>query len=394
MDDDDIHDLIGAIYEAACAPEKWGPIIRKVREVTESKMGMLWLGNPNISVEEFSTNQGDFLAYEHADLSLADFQEFVRTCQDPSVTEPYAEIAHRVPLGRAVVGHEYVPIDEFKKSEFYHRVAQPVGTVHQLGSIMARRSGRIDTVVFYRESEAPNYDRSDQRLLATLVPHFGRALNLSKRLSTATAEYSLLQSALDALNCAIVLLDRAGQVCFFNAAAERLIKQGCGIRVRRGRLCAMRHADTLALEGLTRRATGADGHRPTGGATVIHQAHPGLSLQVTAAPLPSDNPTMISEHGARALLVIHDPNGQAPVPHEVLERMFGLTPTEKSLLIALSEGQTLRQYSDDHRVTYNTVRTHLRNLFAKTNTSKQSDLVRLANGLGALSGNVVKNGLM
>ena len=67
MDDEDIHDLIGVIYEAASAPERWGDIVRKIRLATHSHFGMLWLGNPNCSVEEFAANQGNFLAFEHAD---------------------------------------------------------------------------------------------------------------------------------------------------------------------------------------------------------------------------------------------------------------------------------------------------------------------------------------
>ena len=62
-------------------------------------------------------------------------------------------------------------------------------------------------------------------------------------------------------------------------------------------------------------------------------------------------------------------------------KLFGLTPMEGNLLLALGEGQTLKQYSEDHHVTYNTARTHLRSVFAKTGTSKQSDLVRLVSGL-------------
>jgi DNA-binding CsgD family transcriptional regulator len=49
--------------------------------------------------------------------------------------------------------------------------------------------------------------------------------------------------------------------------------------------------------------------------------------------------------------------------------------------LALSQGQTLTQYANESQVTQNTARTHLKNIFAKTNTSKQSDLVRLMNGI-------------
>ena len=380
--DDDVHDLIGEIYEAATAPQQWGAIIHKIRRATHSRHGMLWLGNPNVSVEEFSAHPGDFLAFEHSDLSLADFQEFVRTCQAPSVTEPYAQVARRVPLGQVVIGSQFVPIDQYKRSEFYHQVSRPLGVVHQLGSIMARRNGRIDAVSFYRPVEAPNYEPRDERLLAALLPHIVRALNLHKRLCVANGQSLFLQNSLDVLNKVIVLVDWNGKVIFFNAAARSFFERCDDLLVRRDRLHAKYHVDTLQLEHLTKRVTGANGQRPIGGAVAIRRADGGLPLLAVAAPLKGDNrATRGSGDSAAALLMVHDPNAQTPVPREVVAAVFGLTSMEGSLLLALGEGQTLRQYSDNHRVTYNTARTHLRNVFKKTNTSKQSDLVRLIGGV-------------
>jgi DNA-binding CsgD family transcriptional regulator len=66
---------------------------------------------------------------------------------------------------------------------------------------------------------------------------------------------------------------------------------------------------------------------------------------------------------------------------QTVSAIFGLTPSEARLLLGLSNGQTLKQYADDSHVTQNTVRTHLKSLFAKTKTSKQSDLIRLMRGM-------------
>ena len=379
MDDEEVRDLIGAIYEAASAPERWGDIVRKIRLATHSHFGMLWLGNPNCSVEEFAANQGNFLAFEHENFSsLSDFEGFVLRRQDPSLTEPYAQLAHRVPLRRAVVGHEFVPIDEFKKTEFYHQVAAPAGNVHLLGSIMSRRNGRIDAITFYRPDKAWNYGPEELRLIDVFIPHIRRSLSLYKELQKAGLQAAVLQNSIDALTSALILLNHNGKVVFLNAAAERLLKQCRGLYVRRNRLCAMRHADSLQLERLTKEAIGKNGRRPVGGAVTIQQGLGEQPLQVAAAPLPLDNPgTIVSGLEAAAVLVIHNPSEQIHVPQEIICTMFGLTPAESQLLLALGNGQTLRQFSDEHRVTRNTARTHLKSVFAKTGTSKQSDLVRL-----------------
>ena len=383
MGNEDIHALIGDIYEAASAPQQWGPVVQRIKVSTNSNFGKLWFVSPRYNALEFATSPGDFLAFEHPELSLSDFGDLVRSFPDPtSFTEPYAEVVHKVPPGRVMNGHELVPIDEFRRSEWFHLLGKPFGMVHTIGVIMEQQKGRADALTLFRADDAPNYGRHEQRLLNVLLPHIRRSLSLSGQLGLANAKTQALQTSIDTLSSAIVLLSQTGKVIFLNAAASRFIKRCPDLDVRHDRLHAKSHVDTVQLEHLSRRVTGAGGERPIGGAVAIQRADARLSLQVVAAPLPSDDRVALtSGMGAVALLVIYDPNAQPPIPQEILATLFGLTPMEGNLLVALSEGQTLRQYSDEHRVTYNTVRTHLRSVFAKTNTSKQSDLVRLLSGL-------------
>lgn len=385
MDDDGIRDLIGAIYEAASEPARWGPIVRQIKVATNSHFAKLWFGDPNYNALEFATRPSDFLAFEHPELSLSDLGDLVRSFPDPSsFTEPYAKAVrrNRAPLGQVINGHELVPIDEFRRSEWFHFMGKPFGMVHTIGAIIEPQTGRVGGFTFYRRDDEPNYGRGAQRLLDMLVPHVRRSLNLYGQLRMQNVKTSILQSSIDTLGRAIVLIGETGKVIFFNAAAERLLKRCPDLAVRRDRLRAKFHADTTELEQLIRRVTGANGRRPTGGAVAIHRTSGGLPLQVIGAPVSADNRTVLTSSGqAVAILAIHDPNGQTSIPQEIVATLFGLTPMEGSLLVALSEGQTLRQYSDDHRVTYNTARTHLRSVFAKTNASKQSDLVRLMSGV-------------
>jgi DNA-binding CsgD family transcriptional regulator len=61
----------------------------------------------------------------------------------------------------------------------------------------------------------------------------------------------------------------------------------------------------------------------------------------------------------------------------LLERLYELTPTEAALAIDLASGRTLAQAAKAREVSVNTVRTHLRAVFQKTGTRRQSELVRL-----------------
>lgn len=61
----------------------------------------------------------------------------------------------------------------------------------------------------------------------------------------------------------------------------------------------------------------------------------------------------------------------------VIAGLYGLTPAESRLAAMLMWGKSLSDVSGELQITRETARTHLRNIFAKTQTNRQSELVRL-----------------
>src|SRR5262245_58539705 len=58
-----------------------------------------------------------------------------------------------------------------------------------------------------------------------------------------------------------------------------------------------------------------------------------------------------------------------------LRSHFGLTPAEARLALHLVTGQTLRSAAAKLSISYETARTHLKNIFKKTGTCRQTQLV-------------------
>ena len=152
-----------------------------------------------------------------------------------------------VPLEQVMNGHELVPIDEFRRSEWFHLLGKPFGMVHTIGAIMERQKDRVNALTVYRADNAQNYGRDEQRLLSAFIPHLRRSLNLYGQLRLANAKTQVLQSSIDTLRSAIVLISETGNVVFLNAAANRLFRRCPDLAVRRGRLHAKSHADTVRL---------------------------------------------------------------------------------------------------------------------------------------------------
>ena len=58
-------------------------------------------------------------------------------------------------------------------------------------------------------------------------------------------------------------------------------------------------------------------------------------------------------------------------------RLFGLTPKETEVACALRAGKSTRHIATDLCISFETVRSHMRSLFAKTDTHSQTELVAL-----------------
>jgi DNA-binding CsgD family transcriptional regulator len=87
---------------------------------------------------------------------------------------------------------------------------------------------------------------------------------------------------------------------------------------------------------------------------------------------------------AAVLLFIVDPANRAGIPVGWIVDAYGLTPAEARVALATSSGLTIPETALQLGVSTNTVKTHLRKVFAKTGTSRQAELARLIASIGLL----------
>ena len=69
----------------------------------------------------------------------------------------------------------------------------------------------------------------------------------------------------------------------------------------------------------------------------------------------------------------------------VLQKLYSLTHSEAELVRLLTQGFTLEGAAESRGVSMNTARSHLKHVFAKTETCRQGELLRLViGGVGAI----------
>ncbi len=200
------------------------------------------------------------------------------------------------------------------------------------------------------------------------------------------ARTACLADAFDRVSDGCILVEATGHLLHANAAAERILSRGSPLRVVGGRVRPSSSLDREAWARLLHRLGRRDA--PAGDAIGLGTGS-GCRLDVISAPLGTEQAERLGLIAAVAapagLLLMRDPNVRSPCPSELLVRLFDMTCAEAALAAALAGGQTLSGYAERTERSLNTVKTHLKAVFAKTGTSRQAEVVRLVADLSRLS---------
>jgi len=209
-------------------------------------------------------------------------------------------------------------------------------------------------------------NRVRQSLLADLQAQQQQMIEQAVRDGEVTL--AALAAALDRLSIGIFLLEETGEVRMTNEAGRRLIANADGLSLTASGLLARSARSSQSLKtalGTVMRDIGTSQTL----AVEREDGHP-LILQLSSLGLPGSN-------ARHAIALVVDPDKQADISADVLASLFGCTAAEARLAAALVAGKRLEEIGEEFGVKQTTITFHLQNLFQKTHTHRQADLVAL-----------------
>ena len=160
-----------------------------------------------------------------------------------------------------------------------------------------------------------------------------------------------------------------------NRAAAAILKRGDGL-ISRGGLRAASQQETAKLRNAIAAVSVQRDSRIPNPETLLRVYRPSGStpFEVLGAPLPSHSSL---RRGATAVLFIADPEAEAALDSRKLHELFGLTPAEIRLSVALVNGKSVEEYAHGASISSNTARTHIKRIYSKTEVRRQGELIRL-----------------
>lgn len=289
------------------------------------------------------------------------------------IDDPLARVKHFVP--RIVADDEMLAKPVLMRTPFYNDFLRPSGIHSILRLGLAAEGTQTALLMVSRPRRRPTFGADEFRLGAALHPHLSRAFSLMRRLQTQRDVEAGLGSVFNQTAHGLFILAPDGRIRRANAAGEELLRSDCRFVAESGRLNLRGPAEARVFENLVATAANADKGQRGGGMTLAGTAgrH---SLAINVTPLPAAN-SPLESHERGVLVAIGAPGGPSDQPLDRLRVQYGLTGAETALLEALACGERLADFCDRRGITLNTGRFHLRALFAKTDTHRQVELVRL-----------------
>lgn len=183
---------------------------------------------------------------------------------------------------------------------------------------------------------------------------------------------------LDRLAMGVVLVNPQGKVLMMNRKAKEIAIQKDGFQISSEGFCqASIPGESQALANLIREMTETPENDTWEGEMALSLSRPSLRQPLLLLVTPVGSAGGGSNRPGGAAIFISDPEEAVEISTEVLCRLYGLTSAEARVVKALCEGMTLEAFADESGVKVNTVRHQLKQIFRKTDTTRQPELIKL-----------------
>jgi DNA-binding CsgD family transcriptional regulator/PAS domain-containing protein len=359
--------LLNALYAAPARPEMWEAFLKEFGTVSGVNKAAL-------IAHDISKNDHRILA------ALGDGikdRDRIRRYEDLycKFDEWTVRFSKRPAAGTILQGEELWPGHEFLKSTFYNEFLKEVGVCGMACIGVSALLRAFECLSIYRGPSEGEFDQEHIAALQFVTPHLQTALYTRRKLLELESRVSDMETALDHLHTALVLVDATAKVLFANRNARAIVDRRDGLAFCRGELVAQEVSARATLRSILAAAISRGTVKGKQSAMLVSRATK-RPLQIVAVPY-SPETTLPTPGKAAAVVFVTDPDQKPAAQPETLRVLYGLTCAETKLAMLLMEGKSLLEAAELSKIGRETVRSQLKSIFGKTGTRRQSELIGL-----------------
>jgi DNA-binding CsgD family transcriptional regulator len=272
---------------------------------------------------------------------------------------------------KAMHCRQVVSDEVLRSSAMYKEALGPGGVEYSMGFTVPVVPDMMCFLSVMRGPDHAPFTAGDCADFSCLGPHVARAVTMYGAFQRCREELATVKALLDGVPLGMMVVDDGG-LKVANSAARKLLDEGDAVHLHNGRLRgATRRADA-DLRDAVEEARSAD--QPIGLALPIDNAQP---MRAVIRRLQPASAGMLGVPREAVALYLTDPRKPVETPEEVLQRLFGLTGREASVLRILVEGVDLQGAAARLGISRETVRDHVKRIMDATGVRRQAELVRM-----------------
>jgi DNA-binding CsgD family transcriptional regulator len=367
-----IHDdLLGKIYNAPIDPELWTSVLDDLTVISEARGSVLlverndgWVGWR--STESLQPQINDQIE-NHLDTRLA----LINTRMKSRNSQDF------------IADHYLFDEREWLETPFMKEYGIPNGLKHAIGTYIEIPQGDKILIFSIRDKDKPKFEDREIEKLNELRPHLARASMLTSNLGLK--RISSFIEAMNNLSLQAIVVDKTGTIIFDNNSLPIFREYLVILKNNKIEFSSKNNSTQLSdiiVDAVADNKPKSIPIRTSDDKAAILNFMPVASFYKDF--FDPKVPSNIIFDTTNVVMILTPIARSSATSSSIIRGLFDLTATEAKITSKISDGITIDQIADVMKVSKETIRTHLKNIFSKTGVNRQSQLVALISGIGSI----------
>lgn len=242
--------------------------------------------------------------------------------------------------------------------------AHELDVYYAAAAVLASDDFWTSRVYFQRNNEQGEFLPEECLLLEKLLPHIQHAIQLYHFKLNNDKQHYLSELLFDQILLPVVLLDETGNISHCNQQAELFLSRHQHLKIINKSLRGMNVRNNQQIQQAIQKCLREEATH------VLPLGDDGAPIILTFVPLVLKN----NANEGGAAVFIYSQN-QLPVNQQILCELYGLSTKEALVCSELISGHSPAEIAEITYLSYETVRTYIKRIMKKTDTSRQGELI-------------------
>lgn len=359
--------VIDKLYDAVTDLEKWPVFL-------ESAATLFNAQGTQIAHQDLVNQRMSFNIVQGYDWSVEHVQHYESLMGEDPRIPPFSSNPFK-----AIHCRTFLTDEELHESRVYKEVLAVGDVEYTLGVNLVEHDRALTYFLALRNRDQPPFSQEECELLEELIPHINRAVKLQKELSVPGFERDVALESLDSMALGVIVLDASSKVRMANETAKNIAAANDGLSFMGNRLLVSGHSANQFYRKVRQHLdANQSGKEMAGEAFQVERLsdQEPYSILVSTYQAKDNNNVSSSTDDPLVVLLIRDLDHPQETRTEILQRLYGLTPSQARLTNLLSNGLPLKEAASQLNLTGESARQYLKLIFQKTGTNRQAELVR------------------